>query len=139
MVVAGRSGAVEARLVVLGQPVREELLDCVGLDDSAGQDVGADLAGLFQEQDTEIFIAGFVGELFEADGGGETCWACGQEITWLDGLGLDDKVGHGTRFQDIKILGAHLRLLYTHRPDRSPFLSWLGRRSHLGWPFVVIH
>lgn len=133
MVIAGRGGAVEARLVVLGQPVGEELLDCVGLDDGAGQDVCAELAGLFQEQDAEIFIAGFVGKLLEADGGGETCWACGQKTAWLDGLELDEKADHGTGFR-----GAHLRLLYTHRPGRSPVLLWLGRRSHLGWPFVVM-
>ena len=79
MVVAGWGGAVEARLVVLGQPVGEELLDGVGLDDSAGQDVGAELAGFLEEQDAEVLISGFVGELFEADGGRETCWTCSAE------------------------------------------------------------
>lgn len=76
MVVAGWGGTVEARLVVLSQPVGEELLDGVGLDDSAGQDVGAELAGLLEEQDAEVLISGFVCELFKADGSRETCWTC---------------------------------------------------------------
>lgn len=49
VVVGGGGGAVEARLVVLGQPVWEEFLDGVGLDDGAGEDVGADLASLLEE------------------------------------------------------------------------------------------
>lgn len=69
MVVASRSSAVEARLVVLGQPVREEFFDGIGLDDSAGQDVGAEFAGLLEKQDAEVLVAGLIGKLFEADGG----------------------------------------------------------------------
>lgn len=95
MVIAGRGGAVEARLVVLGQPVREELLDGIGLDDGAGEDVGANLAGLLEEEDAEVLISGFVGELFEADGGGETCWAYGYRTCWLDILVLYERADNG--------------------------------------------
>lgn len=101
MVVAGWCGTVEARLVVLGQPVGEELLDGVGLDDSTGQDVGAELAGLLEEQDAEVLISGFVRELFEADGGRETCWTCRQRTPWLDGQELDERADNGTIFQYI--------------------------------------
>lgn len=91
MVVAGWGGAVEARLVVLGQPVREELLDGIGLDNSAGEDVGSDLTGLLEEQDTEVLISGFVRKLFEANSGGETCGACMDGKGWLDTLELYER------------------------------------------------
>lgn len=38
--------------------------------------MGPNFGGFFEEDDAEVFVAGFVGELLEADCGGETCWAC---------------------------------------------------------------
>lgn len=38
--------------------------------------MGADLAGFFEDDDAEVVVTGGGGELFEADGGGESCWAC---------------------------------------------------------------
>jgi hypothetical protein len=38
--------------------------------------VGADFAGFFEDDDAEVVVACCGGELFEADGGGESCWAC---------------------------------------------------------------
>lgn len=72
MIVASRRGAVEACVVVLGQPVREELFDGIGLDDGAGENMCTDFAGFLEEEDTEIFITGGGGELFKSNGGGET-------------------------------------------------------------------
>lgn len=72
MVVAGGRGAVEACVVVLGQPVGEELLDGVGLDDGAGEDVCADFAGFLEEEDAEVFVTGGGGELFKTNRGGKT-------------------------------------------------------------------
>lgn len=72
MVVAGRGGAVEARIVVFGQPVGEELFDGGGLDDGAGEDMCAQLAGFFEKEDPEVIVSGGGSELFEPDSGRET-------------------------------------------------------------------
>lgn len=72
MVVGGRRGAIEAGLVVFGEPVGEQLLDGVGLNDGAGEDMCADFAGFLEEEDTEVFIASGGGELLKTNRGGET-------------------------------------------------------------------
>lgn len=49
MIVAGRRGTVEARIVVLGKPVRKKFLDSGGLDDGTREDMCADFAGFLEE------------------------------------------------------------------------------------------
>jgi hypothetical protein len=51
-------------------PVRDQLIEALGVDHRAGQDVGADLRALFQDADAELAPA-FIGELLQADGGGQ--------------------------------------------------------------------
>jgi hypothetical protein len=43
--------------------------------------VCADLAGLLEEEDAEVFIARFVGELLQANGGAETGGAWAEEVS----------------------------------------------------------
>jgi hypothetical protein len=50
-------GAVEAVGVGFVEPVGEEFFDCAGLEDGAGEDVGAYLAGFFEEDDSELFVS----------------------------------------------------------------------------------
>ena len=51
-------------------PVGQQLVERARIDDRAGQDVGADLGALFEDADAEL-APGFLGELLEADAGGE--------------------------------------------------------------------
>lgn len=71
MVVAGGRSAVETGLVVFGEPVGEQFLDGVGLDNGTGEDMCADFAGFLEEEDAEVVIAGGGGKLLETDCGRE--------------------------------------------------------------------
>ena len=83
-----RGGGV--REVVVGrriEPVWEELVEGARFQHVAAEDVPADLRGFFEHHHAEVLVAGGVGELFEADGGGEA-----------GGAGADDQDIDRVRF-----------------------------------------
>ena len=43
--------------------------------------MGTDVRGFLKDDDAKFFITRFVGELFEPDGGAETCRACGIDVS----------------------------------------------------------
>jgi hypothetical protein len=63
-----RDGRLQGRAAFL--PVGEELVQRLGIDHGARQDVAADLGRLFQHGDRNLFSVLF-GALFQADGGGQ--------------------------------------------------------------------
>jgi hypothetical protein len=65
----GLNGIVERR-TLLG-PVGDKLVERLGIDDGAGQDVCAHLGALFQHGDRQL-LPGFIGELFQTDRGRQT-------------------------------------------------------------------
>ena len=72
----GGRRALEAGWVIFREPVGQEFVEGGGFEDISRDDVGSDFACLFEEEDAEFFVAGFVGELFEADCGGEAGGSC---------------------------------------------------------------
>lgn len=68
----GRRGrdVLEARRVVFREPVRDQLVQRGRLDHVPGDDVVANLAGLFEEEHAEVVISGLVGEFLQLDGRG---------------------------------------------------------------------
>ena len=61
-------GRVDRRAFLF--PVGDQLVDADGIDDGAGENVRADLGAFLQDADGDV-LAGFGGELLQADRGGE--------------------------------------------------------------------
>jgi hypothetical protein len=63
LVLGRRSSTFEARGIVRGKPIRQELVDGTRFENVAGQDMCADFGALFQDYYAELFITGLMGEL----------------------------------------------------------------------------
>ena len=68
---------LEAVLVMLGQPVRNQLIDRRGLDDGAREDMCSNLARLLEQQDAKVVVSGLVRQLFEPDRRAQPGGTCG--------------------------------------------------------------
>jgi hypothetical protein len=63
----------ESGWIVFVKPVGEQLVQGSGLEDVSRHNVRSQLTSLFEQDDSELLIAGFVCELLEADCSSETC------------------------------------------------------------------
>lgn len=63
---------LESRRVIFRQPVRKQLVDRCRLEDVPGNNVIADLARFFQQEDAKLFISSFIREFFQLYGRSQT-------------------------------------------------------------------
>lgn len=74
LVLRGRRYGLELVWVVLGVPIRYQLVQRRWLDHVAGYNVVTKLAGLLEQEYSKVLIPSFVRKLLELDGGTEACW-----------------------------------------------------------------
>jgi hypothetical protein len=76
LVAGSRCDIFEPALIILCEPVGDQLIDRCGLDDGPGKDMCSNLSRLLEQEDPKVFVSGFGCELLEPNCGtqpGRTC------------------------------------------------------------------
>lgn len=89
--------------------------------------MGAELAGFLEKEDAEVVVAGGVGKLLEADGGGEAGRACER------GSGMLERGREESERGWESYLRRRCRRLLGH----FHALLWPGRRTRPAWPSIA--
>ena len=110
---SGGGSVLETGRIVRINPIREQFVNSGRFDDITRDNVSAQFACLFEEQNSKVFVPGFVGDLLEANGGAEASRSC-EALACFKG-GEDQK--------------AYRPLQCRHRPHRSPGLAAGGQMS----------
>ena len=110
---SGRGSMLETGRIVRIIPIREQFVNSGRFDDIARDNVSAQFARFFEEQNSKVLVPGFVGDLLKADGGAEASRSC--EVLACFRYGEDQK--------------AYRPLQCRHRPHRSPGPAAEGQKS----------